>query len=100
MTEHEVRARRPTVVRSTVLLGLTHGLLRPGELGGSDDLHRLHRGQKDIAQRVPEAPAPRGLSPTHLGDLLDVPDRLQPGKEVSTGRKMTASTRHDYSSSR
>lgn len=30
-----------TVVGSTILLGLSHSLLRTSELGGSDDLHRL-----------------------------------------------------------
>lgn len=32
-----------TVVGSTILLGLSHSLLRTSELGGSDDLHRLQK---------------------------------------------------------
>jgi hypothetical protein len=117
-----------TVVGSTVLLGLSHSLLRSGKLGRSDDLHRLqvstlvskrfdfiaslsgrpYPADADIflssissallSDRTPatqfrnpfphlnstfDSPPPARHLPaqirakTHLGDLLDVPDRLE-----------------------
>lgn len=66
--DEKVEECRLTVVGGSVLLGLSHGLLSSSELGRSDDLHRLHTVSNDTMTEK---------TCTHLGDLLDVFDRLQ-----------------------